>query len=298
MGRSSDVPLLDFAHSPVPIAVQHWADGAAGDARPVRGVHAHDFLLLLHVVSGRWVRRVDGRVWELGAGDAFVVAPGAVVGAPRADVDDGTGPSTPDGEGWTVLFPAEAVDPGAAAPLASWRGHPLLAPFVGRHRGGGQRLSVPPVDRPDWTARLGALEAELTGRRDGYAEAARAHLTLLLVALGRLQDDVPAEAADPQLAAVFELIEAGFREPISLRDVAAGVGLTPGHLTTVVGRETGRTVQQWITERRLREARRLLVDTDLTVAEIGSRVGYRDAGYFVRRFRVAHGTSPAAWRSG
>lgn len=293
-GRSSDVPLLGFAHSPVPIAVRHWADGAAHGARPVHGVHAHDFLLLLYVVSGRWVRHVDGREWELGSGDAFVVAPGAVVGAE----DDGAGPSTADGEGWTVVFPVEAVDPGAAAPLASWRGHPLLAPFVGRHRGGGQRLPVPPADRPDWTGRLAALEAELTGRRDGYADAARAHLTLLLVALGRLQDDVPAEAADPQLAAVFELIEARFREPISLRDVAAGLGLTPGHLTTVVGRETGRTVQQWITERRLREARRLLVDTDLTITEIGSRVGYRDAGYFVRRFRAAHGTSPAAWRAG
>lgn len=76
----------------------------------------------------------------------------------------------------------------------------------------------------------------------------------------------------------------------------AAVGLTPGHLTTVVGRRTGRTVQQWITERRLREARRLLADTDLTVAEVARRVGYRDGGYFVRRFRTAHGVTPAAWR--
>jgi AraC-like DNA-binding protein len=55
-------------------------------------------------------------------------------------------------------------------------------------------------------------------------------------------------------------------------------------------------VQQWITERRMREARRLLADTDLTVAEIARRVGYRDAGYFVRRFRTAHGVPPVAWR--
>jgi AraC family transcriptional activator of pobA len=48
----------------------------------------------------------------------------------------------------------------------------------------------------------------------------------------------------------------------------------------------------------MREARRLLVGTELTVTEIGHRVGYRDAGYFVRRFRTAHGTSPAAWRRG
>jgi AraC-like DNA-binding protein len=46
----------------------------------------------------------------------------------------------------------------------------------------------------------------------------------------------------------------------------------------------------------MREARRLLADTDLTVAEIARRVGYREAGYFVRRFRTAHGVPPVAWR--
>jgi AraC family transcriptional regulator, transcriptional activator of pobA len=105
-----------------------------------------------------------------------------------------------------------------------------------------------------------------------------------------------APEVEPLLAAVLDLIDDRYHEPISLRDVADAVGLTPGHLTTAIGRRTGRTVQQWITERRLREARRLLADTDLTVGEIARRVGYREAGYFVRRFRAAHGVPPATWR--
>jgi AraC-like DNA-binding protein len=94
----------------------------------------------------------------------------------------------------------------------------------------------------------------------------------LLVRLGRLHVDVPDEmGVEPLLAAVFDLVETRYHEPISLRDVADAVGLTTGHLTTVVGRRTGRIVQQWITERRMREARRLLADTDLTIAR--SRAG-------------------------
>ena len=46
----------------------------------------------------------------------------------------------------------------------------------------------------------------------------------------------------------------------------------------------------------MQEARRLLADSDLTVAEIAGRVGYREVGYFIRRFRTAHGVPPAAWR--
>jgi AraC-like DNA-binding protein len=230
----------------------------------------------------------------LTTGDAFVVAPGAVLtpSTGHSDTTDAT-----DTTGWMVFFPADAIDPAAAAPLVSWRTHPLLSPFVGNHRGGAQRLPIPPDERPTWLAHLAGLDAELRGRRDGYADAARAHLTLLLVHLGRLTWDAPAErAVEPLLAAVFDVIDARFHEPISLRDVADAVRLTTGHLTTAVGRRTGRTVQQWITERRMQEARRLLADTDLTVAEIARRVGYREAGYFVRRFRAAHGVTPAAWR--
>ncbi|MFC7657112.1 hypothetical protein ACFQV8_12625 [Pseudonocardia benzenivorans] len=108
---------------------------------------------------------------------------------------------------WAVFFPADAVDPGAAAPLASWHGHPLLAAFGstafgGHRRGGAQRLRVPDEDRPQWLAQLHELDAELRGRRDGYADAVRAHLTLLLVRLGRLRpgppDDPGVEPCSPR----------------------------------------------------------------------------------------------------
>ncbi|GAA4552114.1 hypothetical protein GCM10023175_45250 [Pseudonocardia xishanensis] len=265
-------------------AVTVWR-GASG-TRPFAGAHAHDFLALFYVVSGTVHRRVDDRDWELGEGDAFVVSPGAVVGPaePRVRADL-----------WNVFFPAAAVDPAAAAALVSWRGHPLLAPFVGELRGGAQRIPVPEPERAAWLRTFAELQEELTARRDGHVEAARAHLTLLLVRLGRLGVDGRGQV-DPVVAQVFAVVEERFAEPISLRDVAAAVGLTPGHLTTVVGRATGRTVQQWITERRMREARRLLVDTTATVAEIAGRVGYRDPGYFVRRFRAAHGRTPTEWR--
>ena len=74
------------------------------------------------------------------------------------------------------------------------------------------------------------------------------------------------------------------------------MGLTPGHLTTVVGRKTGRTVLEWITERRMVEARKLLVETDLSVGQVSRRVGYGDAGYFARTFGRAHGATPFGWR--
>jgi len=103
-------------------------------------------------------------------------------------------------------------------------------------------------------------------------------------------------SGEPLLAEVFTVIDRRLAEPLSLRDVADELGMTPGHLTTVVRRRTGRTVQEWIIERRMAEARSLLSDTELPVAEIARRVGMSDPGYFSRQFRRTHSVSPRDWR--
>lgn len=293
-GRVDDVPLYGCRRVPgrAPVAVHRFD----GDAQPAgggpHGAHAHEFLVLTFLERGSGSLRLDGRVWTATAGDLFVVAPREVV-APE------WGGDAPDFAVWSVSFPPDAVERHSPGTFGSWRSHPLLFPFIGGRAGASHRLAVPAADRPAWSQRFADLEGELTARRDGFVEAALAHLTLLLVELARLAADVPGHLRlrdEPLLAAVFDVIEQRFAEPISLREVADAVGSSAGHLTTVVGRRTGRTVQQWITERRLAEARRLLAETDLTVQAVAGRVGYRDAGYLIRRFRTAHGVPPQEWR--
>lgn len=79
--------------------------------------------------------------------------------------------------------------------------------------------------------------------------------------------------------------------------MAEAVHLSPGHLTTALRQRTGRTVQDWIAERRMTEARRLLLEKRLDAAEVGRRVGYTDPAYSSRAFRRNHGQTPRAWRS-
>ena len=255
--------------------------------------HTHDFLALAYFERGGGSMRLGDREWQIEAGDAYVIAPGEVVGG-----GDGASGSH-RAAGWTVFFSPEVLGDQAPGAFLSWRAHPLLFPFAGGAAGGAQRLKVPPEERRSWSERFSALDAELRGRRDGYREAVLSHLTLLLVELSRLAADVVVDLRlkdEPLLAEVFGFIEERYREPISLKDVARAMGLTPGHLTTLVRRKTGRTVLEWIIEPRMAEARRLLVETDLSVEEVGRGVGYGDAGYFARAFRRAHGATPLGWR--
>jgi AraC family transcriptional regulator, transcriptional activator of pobA len=53
----------------------------------------------------------------------------------------------------------------------------------------------------------------------------------------------------------------------------------------------------WITERRMAEARSLLLSTDASAEQVAAAVGDADPACFNRRFRAVHGRSPGAWRT-
>jgi AraC family transcriptional regulator, transcriptional activator of pobA len=238
-------------------------------------VHIHDFPVL-------WYARTTGVV--------YVVAPGAAV-------DPRQVPHRDSGVG--LFFDSTALDGDGRSPWPSWRRHPLLFPFLHGRSGGLLQLEVPTERRPLWDRVIDSIETELDARDEGYRQAALAHLTLLLIEVARLAGDVVGDlrrSGEPLLAEVFTVIDQRLSEPFSLRDVASELGMTPGHLTTVVRRRTGRTVQEWIIERRMAEARTLLSETTLPVAEIARRVGISDPGYFSRLFRRTHGASPRNWR--
>jgi AraC-like DNA-binding protein len=239
-------------------------------------VHIHDFPVLWYSDT---------------AGVVYVVAPGAAVDPNQVRHRD---------SGIGVFFDPAALDGDARSPWPSWSAHPLLFPFVHGQSSGLLQLTVPAARKSVWSNAIASIEAELTDRKDGYRQAALAHLTLLLIDVARLASDVVGElrrSGEPLLAEVFMVIDRHRGESLSLRDVADELGITPGHLTTVVRRRTGRTVQEWIIERRMAEARSLLSDTELPVAEVARRVGMTDPGYFSRQFRRAHGASPREWRS-
>ena len=293
--RGGGLPVRTFEAVPgaPPVSVLRFPyRGRIRSGQPVVQAHTHDFLALTYFEGGGGSLRLGEREWSVEVGDAYVIAPGEVIGG-------GGTSGFWEAKGWGVFFPPEALGLQAPGVFLSWRAHPLLFLFVGGAAGGAQRLKVPLEEQDSWSERFSALDLELSRRRDGYREAALAHLTLLLVEVSRLAADVVGDLRlkdEPLLAEVFGFIEERYGEPISLKDVARAVGLSAGHLTTVVGHKTGRTVLEWITERRMAEARRLLVGTDLPAEEVGRRVGYGDSGYFVRTFRRTHGATPLGWR--
>jgi AraC family transcriptional regulator, transcriptional activator of pobA len=191
---------------------------------PARGMdeHAHDFPTITYFDTPATLR-IGGRTWPVAAGDVYLIAPGDMIG--RLDPQE-----LRDARGWNVSFTPDALGPDVPGSALAWRAHPLLFPFVQGAAAGALRLAVPGAARPGWESHIRALERELRERRDGYREAALAQLVLLLVEVSRLAADVVGDLRlndEPLLAEVFTVIERRYPEPLSLRDVARAVNLSP-----------------------------------------------------------------------
>ncbi|NMG08380.1 AraC family transcriptional regulator [Brasilonema sp. UFV-L1] len=100
----------------------------------------------------------------------------------------------------------------------------------------------------------------------------------------------------PQLHEVFEFIELNYHQSISLKQVAQAVGYSSAYLTNLVRNLTGKTVNDWIIERRIAEACTLLLSTNDSVNQIALQVGYKNINHFYSQFRKYHKNTPHAWR--
>ncbi len=86
-------------------------------------------------------------------------------------------------------------------------------------------------------------------------------------------------------------------EKITLNTLAKEARCTPSYLSRRFQKEYGSTVGAYIRERRMDEARYLLIDTQEPLARIAEKIGYEDTSYFIRVFRLASGMTPGRYRN-
>ena len=108
---------------------------------------------------------------------------------------------------------------------------------------------------------------------------------------------LPGVAGDRVARAAAALMRRHLEQPLPIPEIARRLGLSQRGLEQRCHAAAGRAPQSLYTLIRMSEARRLVQDTALSVAEIAGRVGYADASAMTRSFRSAFGLSPRAMRA-
>lgn len=88
------------------------------------------------------------------------------------------------------------------------------------------------------------------------------------------------------------------RDTLSLGDVAGAVKVSANYLSSVFSQNMEKTFIEYVTEKRMTKAKRLLRTTDKSSGKIAMEVGYRDAHYFSFVFKKTQGLTPREYRNG
>ena len=86
-----------------------------------------------------------------------------------------------------------------------------------------------------------------------------------------------------------------FRRP-GIRELANVAGMSVYQLDRRMQRVFGLTTGQWVLKNRIGHASRLLVDSDIGIAEVALAAGYADQSAFTRQFRRSTGLAPSQYR--
>ena len=103
--------------------------------------------------------------------------------------------------------------------------------------------------------------------------------------------------SDYYIKEAINYIEQNFQNDITIEDIAAVCGINRSYFGKIFRNSIGRSPQEFLMNYRMVKATELLKLTSLSIAEIGSAVGYENQLHFSRAFKTIYGVSPREWRN-
>ncbi|MGG1554504.1 AraC family transcriptional regulator [Paenibacillus ferrarius] len=270
--------FLTIGYSTWPAQTQHFG----------RTFDVYDLLL---VRSGMLYMTEGEQAYEIGPGEALLLEPGVPHIGHKACTEptgiywvhfkhESPAARLPDHQvAWSVR-----VREGRDSDLAPQEQYMYLPKF-----GTYDRVAVEPI-----------LEEMLRLRRSLTMEAALDQQLLLGRLLSQLQASLRTERLGSRssliAAQVMRYLEARLREPYHAARMEDELHFNEDYAARCLRKHTGLSPLQYHHVVRMEEAKRLLRTSELSLQDVGERVGYEDYNYFIRMFRKTVGSTPSAYR--
>lgn len=256
--------------------------------------HRVDVLLLSFIIRGEATHWMEGRGYREDGVSLGITH----YGQPHTIV---TGP-----EGIEIMN--IYVDPGRLAlpclPPEPARMLPDILPLHSGFMNRVNRLVRLTFERPERAVELvRGIHSELTEGRPGANDAALTYFKLFLLeccrsalSLGLKPSGAGRHAPDVRMERLRRLLDDGYREEFTLEMLADKAGLNPNYLCRAFKRHTGRSIFEYLAERRLQAAMFALREGDAKVSAVAFESGFRDLSFFNRSFKKALGVTPSEYR--
>jgi len=255
------------------------------DPRQVRSQpHRHDFFQILWLDEGRGTLRCDLATHEFSGPTLAFFSPGRLHAWNHEIEPRGIIFGFP-----AAFFNSDTDYPGLIGrlPFLQEDACPLLALAGG--------------DAADMARHFAQLLAEAARELPGRDDIVHAYITIILsktrqhlITREQVAHTDPVASTLPQRFRVA--LDKNFPRLQKVSEYAKLLQVSRSHLNEELRTHTGRSASDHIHDRLLLEARRLLVYSPMTVAQIAYELQFQDPSYFGRFFRLRTGLSPGAFR--
>jgi len=248
--------------------------------------HKHDFYEILYLFNGSGYHIIDSNKYEIRPPCIFFLSPGQ---AHKLELSN-------DIEGYIFIFTSEFY-------LLNQKNKNKLLEFPFFF---SVEQNNPPIylsDKVDNNYVRTLFERCSTvvlGNDLSSDEIARSTLDLILLTCNDLYPEehkaVQKGKGHILVKNFLQLIEENYHKNLRINDYADILAITPNHLTQMVKQITGKTSVEILHRKTVVEIKRLLIHTDLSIAEISDSMNFPDQSYFTKYFKKISGTSPKAYR--
>ena len=146
---------------------------------------------------------------------------------------------------------------------------------------------------------LNLIMEELVEKRPYFDSVASSYLTAALFEFARCGPAAGPERMPKEMQILREVLaylQENMMHSVKVEELASLVHVSSRHLGRIFESAVGQSPKDYILRIKLAEAKRLLMNPDLTLADIATRVGFADPDYFSRLFKRKVGCTPGAFR--
>ncbi|MBO4604866.1 MAG: response regulator [Clostridiales bacterium] len=129
-----------------------------------------------------------------------------------------------------------------------------------------------------------------------FVRGSHEHLTKFATEYALYLSELRKSVSRGILADVENEIKKNFAENISLKDLGDKYHINSSYLGQIFRKKYGMSFKNYLTNYRIKEASRQIINTDKKINRIAEDVGYKDSDYFIRKFIEIMGCTPSKYR--
>lgn len=250
----------------------------------MKKTHFHDNYEIYYLLKGEKLYFINDKLYKAEKGDLVIVNP--------YDVHRTSSVEKSEAERILINFKYEFVEELLKAQNIT------LIPL---EKGSG-RLRMNVKEQLQIEGILNGILKECESQEYGYVPCVRAMLFTLLLNICRYSNkqdavvEMPVNSIEQKVLEVVSYICSNFQKDITLNSIAREFFVSPSYLSRIFKKVTAFHMSEYIQIVRIKEAQKLLRETDSKVIEISEKVGFSQIAHFNKTFRKITNTTPLKYR--